>query len=98
MAPDALTLLAGLRLDTGLTWGESARSFQLQDALAILDPQPGDPRWHYILRPRGASKTTDMGGCALAMLITEAPPRSRSFGYAVDASRPGSCSTASVGS
>jgi len=84
MERDALTLLAGLRLEDGRTWGEAARSFQLQDALAVLDPQPGDPRWHYVLRPRGASKTTDMGGCALAMLVTEAPPRSRAFAYASD--------------
>lgn len=84
MTPDALTLLAGLVLESGQRWGEAARSFQLQDALAVLDPQPGDPRWHYILRPRGASKTTDMGGCALAMLATEAPARSRSFAYASD--------------
>jgi hypothetical protein len=84
MTPDALTLLAGLVLESGHRWGEVARSFQLQDAVAVLDPQPGAPRWNYILRPRGASKTSDMGGCALAMLITEAPPRSRSFAYASD--------------
>jgi phage terminase large subunit-like protein len=89
MERDALTLLAGLVLEDGRTWGEAARSFQLQDALAVLDPQPGDPRWQYILRPRGASKTTDMGGCALAMLITEAPARSRSFAYAVDREQAG---------
>jgi phage terminase large subunit-like protein len=81
---DAVMLLAGLVLEDDRTWGESARSFQLQDALAVLDPQPGDPRWHFVVRPRGASKTTDMGGCALALLVTEAPPRSRSFCYASD--------------
>jgi phage terminase large subunit-like protein len=84
MDRDALTFLAGLRLDTGLSWGESARSFQLQDALAILDPPAGGPRWHFILRPRGASKTSDLAGIALSLLVSEAPPRSRSLAYAVD--------------
>jgi hypothetical protein len=81
---DAVTLLAGLMLEDGRTWGEAARRFQLQDALAVLDPQPGDPRWHFVLRPRGASKTSDLAGIALALLISEAPPRSRSLAYAVD--------------
>jgi hypothetical protein len=89
MDRDALTLLAGLRLDSGQTWGESARSFQLQDALAILDPPADGPRWHFILRPRGASKTSDLAGIALSLLISEAPARSRSLAYAVDREQAG---------
>jgi phage terminase large subunit-like protein len=81
---EALALLGGLVRDDGRTWGEGAHGFQLADAEAIIDPPPGGPRWHFLLRPRGASKTSDLAGIALSLLVSEAPARSRSYGYAVD--------------
>ena len=87
--PDALALLGGLVLDDGRTWAEAAQPFQLADADAALAPPERGPRRHYWLRPRGASKTTDAAALALALLLTEAPPRSRSHAYAVDADQAG---------
>lgn len=79
----ALDLLAGLTLDTGEAWGAVALDFQRRDALAVLSAD--GPRRHFLLRGRGMSKTTDVAAMALALLLTEAPPRSRSYVYAVDA-------------
>lgn len=79
----ALDLLGGLQLDTGHPWGAAAQTWQRHDALAVLAPD--GPRRHYLLRGRGMSKTTDIAAIALALLLTEAPPRSRSYVYAVDA-------------
>jgi len=79
---DALDLLGGLVLDDERTWAEAASAFQLDDAAAICDPT--GPRRHFLVRPRGASKTTDAAGVALSLLVTEAPARSRSYAYAVD--------------
>jgi hypothetical protein len=82
---DALALLGGLVLEDGRRWAEAAEPFQLADADAALAPPDRGPRRHFWLRPRGASKTTDAAGLALALLVTAAPPRSRSHAYAVDA-------------
>jgi hypothetical protein len=81
---DALTLLAGFVLDTGHRWGETALPFQWDDVRSVLDVQQGAPRRHFWLRARGMSKTTDAAAVALALLVTEAPPRSRSYCYASD--------------
>jgi len=83
---DALDLLHGLVTeDKSTTWGEQAARFQLDDAAAICaDPSAGGPRRHFLVRPRGASKTTDAAGIALALMVSEAPKRSRSFIYAAD--------------
>lgn len=82
---DPFALLAGLVLDTGKTWGQSAEAWQLADARAILARGEDAIRRHFLLRARGMSKTSDAGAIALALLLTEAPPRSRSHAYAVDA-------------
>lgn len=79
---DPLALLAGLVLDTGERWGAAALPFQRDDAEALLGTS--GPRRHYLLRGRGMSKTSDVAALALALLLTEAPPRSRSYVYAVD--------------
>lgn len=87
MSSAALSTLAGLVLEDGRTWGEVALDFQLNDARAVCAPT-GDtadaPRRHFQVRPRGAAKTSDAAGVALALLVTEAPARSRSYVYAVD--------------
>jgi hypothetical protein len=83
MPSEALSFLAALRLDDGRPWAAAATDWQLADAAAVCDPT--GPRRHFQVRPRGASKTTDAAAAALALLVTEAPPRSRSHAYAADA-------------
>lgn len=82
MTNDAFELLAGLVLnEDGATWGELAQPWQAQDARAIIR---AEPRRHLLVRPRGASKTSDVAGIALSLLLSEAPAESRSYCYAVD--------------
>lgn len=83
--PDPLGLLSGLVLDTGHRWGETATDWQREDAAALMSDDPSTPRRHYVLRGRGMSKTSDVAGAALALLLTSAPARSRSHAYAADA-------------
>jgi hypothetical protein len=79
---DALDLLSGLVIDDdGKTWAEAATPWQHADAEAVCAL---DVRRHFRVRPRGASKTTDGAAAALALLVEEAPRRSRSFIYATD--------------
>ena len=80
-------LLAGLVLEDGRRWGEAAESWQWQDAQAVLDVS--GPRRHYLTRPRGGSKTADLGGIAIAVLLDEAPRNSRSYGFAADGDQAG---------
>lgn len=85
---DAAALLRAFRVDAGpgrraVTWGSVATAQQAEDALAVV--RGDEPRWHFWLRPRGMSKTTDAALVALACLLTIQPPNSRSLVYAVDA-------------
>jgi hypothetical protein len=84
---EALDLLHALVLEDGRRWGQVAHPFQRQDAAAIIGP--GGPRRHLLVRPRGASKTSDVAGVALVLLLTEAPAGSRSYAYAVDQDQAG---------
>jgi hypothetical protein len=81
----ALELLGGLVCEDGSTWAEQAAGFQHGDAAAVCAGPDAGPRRHFVVRPRGASKTTDAAGIALALMVSEAPKRSRSYIYAVDA-------------
>jgi len=45
--------------DDSTTWGEQAADFQHEDAAAICAAPESGPRRHFVVRPRGASKTTD---------------------------------------
>jgi len=81
---DPLALLSGLVLEGGQRWGDIATDWQHQDASAVLDLSPDAPRLHFLTRPRGGSKTTDLGAVSLAALICQAPERSRSHAYARD--------------
>jgi len=79
----AFALLCGLRLEDGRTWGQTATDWQRADALALLDhsrPQ----RLHFLTRPRGGSKTTDLAAVAVAWLLEQAPPMGRGFVVAAD--------------
>lgn len=75
--------LGSLVLDTGARWGEVAHDFQVADAGAVLDVR--DPvRRHFLTRPRGASKTTDLAGIGVAALLEQLPPLARAYAYAAD--------------
>lgn len=76
----ALDLLASLVIEDGRTWGDAATRVQLDDARAVLD---GERPYNYITRARGYSKTADLAGVALAMLLT-LPPGSRLYWLAAD--------------
>jgi phage terminase large subunit-like protein len=78
----ALALLSSLVLESGARWGEVARPFQVEDARAVLDLS--GPRRHYLTRPRGGSKTTDLAGIGAAVLLEQAPAGSRSYAFAAD--------------
>lgn len=74
---NGLDLLYCLRLDDGRPWGEAAVPFQREDAHAIFSQ--AKPHLHYLTRPRGASKTSDLAAVALSWLAADAPARSRAY-------------------
>lgn len=81
--PDAaLGIVGGLVLEDGRRWGEAAEPWQSADARAVLDL--AGPRRHFWTRPRGASKTSDAAGVAIAVLLEQAPRGSRSYVLAAD--------------
>jgi phage terminase large subunit-like protein len=79
----ALDFLASLILESGRRWGEAATVWQWQDATLILS-QKNAARNHFLTRPRGGSKTCDLGGMCLAVMIYQAPPGSRLYALAAD--------------
>lgn len=66
-------VLAALRLEDGRPWGDAADRTQWDDSRAVLEPG-GGPRRHWIGRPRGYSKTADVGGFLLAELVAGVIP------------------------
>ena len=82
---DALDLLGALVLEDGRRWGDAAEPFQWADAQAVLEPGPEDPRSHFLTRPRGASKTSDLAGVAASALLTQLRPQARAYAVAADA-------------
>jgi hypothetical protein len=85
----ASSLLAGLVLEDGRRWGQVATTWQRADATAILDPGEGDPRYHFLTRPRGGSKTVDLAGVTLAALVDQFPRGRRGYGFAADKDQAG---------
>jgi hypothetical protein len=94
---DVKGVLGGLVLEDDSTWAESALDWQREDAEAVLAAVVTQanrrtrrevvrqlPRWHYWLRGRGMSKTTDAAAVLLCLLLVLAPKRSRSYCFAVD--------------
>ena len=73
--------MAGLVLEDGRAWGDAAFGFQWEDTKAILTEQ--GPPYHFLTRARGSSKTTDLAGAAIALLLT-LPHRSRLHWLAAD--------------
>ncbi|MGJ3507949.1 hypothetical protein [Enemella sp. A6] len=86
---DPLDLLAGLLMDDGKAWGHVATEWQRADAAAILTTDPAAPRLHFLTRPRGGSKTTDLAGIGLVVLLSQAPANSVSHAYARDRDQAG---------
>jgi phage terminase large subunit-like protein len=76
----ALDMMGALVLDDGRTWAEVAAPFQIEDAEAIFSDE--GPRFHYLVRPRSGSKSTDLAGCALIWLTTEAEAGARGYVWA----------------
>ena len=68
MTADAFKILAGFVNEDGQRWGVASDEVQKDDARAVLDG--GEPRRHWIGRPRGYSKTQDTAGMMLADLVT----------------------------
>lgn len=82
-ASAGLDMLHALVLEGGRCWGAVAADFQRQDAAAIFGPDR--PHLHFLTRPRGGSKTTDVAGVALSWLAAEAPERARAYVLASNA-------------
>lgn len=79
----ALVLLAALVLEDGRRWGSAATAWQMADAEAVLD-QSSSITSHFLTRPRGGSKTSDLAGMLLAVLIEQVPPGARCYAVAAD--------------
>lgn len=82
-ADDAVDVLAALVLDDGRRWGEAADHVQREDARAVLDPD-GEQRLHWLGRPKGYSKSTDLAGMAMAWLLAQAPDGIEAYVVASD--------------
>jgi hypothetical protein len=80
---EALDLLAALVLEDGRRWGEAAVDVQWEDARAVLNQSSSTP-YHWLGRARGYSKTSDLGGMGIGVLLAQAPPRARLYGIAAD--------------
>jgi hypothetical protein len=91
---NALDVLHGLVLEDGARWGTKAAPFQREDAEAIL---AGDRRLHFLTRPRGASKSTDIAGVVLALLLEAFGPGDAGHVFAVDADQAGEVLRAASG-
>jgi hypothetical protein len=81
---EARKLLHALVLDDGRLWGAAATPWQIADAQAILDPGPDDPTLHWIGRPKGGSKSTDLAGLSIAWLVEQAPALAEGYAAAAD--------------
>ena len=80
----ALARMAVLVLDDGRRWFEVAAAWQLEDARAVLDSEPDGPRLHFLTRPKGGSKSTDVAGMCIAWLCEQAGPMEEGFAVAAD--------------
>ena len=80
--PTPTALLAALVLEDGTLWGDRAVGFQREDARAIFDDD--GPRWHFLTRPRGGSKSTDLAAVLLVWLVCIASSGERGYIAAAD--------------
>jgi hypothetical protein len=80
---EGMRFLARLRMDDGRPWDQTAEPYQFDDARALLDPE-SPVLQHWWERPRGGRKTSDLAGCILALMKTQAPDHARAFIQAAD--------------
>ena len=95
MSDRELALMAALVMDSGNRWGEQAADFQVEDARAILTA--GRPNWHFLTRPRGGSKTSDIAALTIAWLVEEARPFDRGYVIASNSQQAGLLVDAAAG-
>lgn len=81
---DALAVLFALRLEDGRPWRQAATEWQLADARALLAPSKRAARLHWLGRPKGGSKSTDLAAFSIAWLVTEAPALAEGFAVGSD--------------
>ena len=82
-APSRWTLLAGLLLEDGRSWGAAATPEQWSDARAVLDLE-APRRRHWIGRARGYSKTSDVAAFVLIAMLTQLKPGQIAYAAAAD--------------
>jgi phage terminase large subunit-like protein len=82
MTLDPRDVVQSLVLEDGRLWGDAAADFQLADVAAVFED--AGPLQHFLTRPRGGSKTTDLAAVALAWLATMAVPGARGYVVASD--------------
>ena len=80
----AFDLLGGLVLEDGRAWAEASTEWQRADAQAVLDLAGDAARLHFLTRPRGGSKTTDIAGVLVAALLDQFPARAQGYAIATD--------------
>lgn len=64
-------VMSALRLESGERWVDKAADFQLRDARAVIE---GEQPSNFIGRPRGGSKTTDLGAIGTAWVLSAEGP------------------------
>jgi len=79
----ALDILAGLVLEDGRRWGDAALPWQWEDAQAVLDTKAAQTS-HFLTRPRGGAKTSDLAGIVISVLLDQVPPGARCYAVAAD--------------
>jgi hypothetical protein len=80
---DLLAFTSRLVLEDGRYWGDAAAPWQWTDAEEILRDDR-IVRNHFLTRPRGASKTTDLAAIALTVMMTQAPGGAKLYALAAD--------------
>jgi phage terminase large subunit-like protein len=78
---EALDLVASFVLEDDRQWGDVAAPFQWEDVGAIFGTAT---LWHYLTRPRGGSKTTDLAAVCLGWLVIFAGAGARGYVVASD--------------
>jgi phage terminase large subunit-like protein len=68
----------------GRRLGDVWCEWQWDDARAVLAPEDGAPRRHFMTRPKGASKSTDIASFVIGWLLEDAQPLDDAYVIAAD--------------
>jgi hypothetical protein len=82
LVSDAFAVACSFVLPSGARWGACATDVQRDDMAAVLDLS--GPLRHWISRPRGYSKTTDMAIALGTVMVCQSVPGSRLYCAASD--------------